>query len=90
MVKWHVTRLWGITGLPHVKRSFNPGNVSLPDQKEGGGGPGCQLYSHQSACRVLHVSRRACLLKMAGGREFKQRKVVILSTLEERELRGAA
>ena len=89
-VRWQVTRLWAVIGLPHVRRSFNPGSVSLLDQKEGGGGPGCQLYSHQSACRVLHVSRRACLLKMAGGRELKQRKVVIFSMPEERELGGAA
>ena len=79
-----------MTGLQHVRRSFNPDSVSLPDQKEGGGGLGCQLYSHQSACRVLHVSRRACILNMAGGRELKQGEESFFSMLEERELGGAA
>ena len=85
-----MTGLWAVTGLPHVRRSFNPGSVSLPDQKEGGGGPGCQLYSHQSACRVLHVSRRASILNMDGGRELKQGEESFYRTPEEGELEGAA
>ena len=64
-------------GLPHVRRSFNLGSVSLPDQKEGGGGPWCQLHSHQSACKVLHVSRRACLLNLVERGELKQEEKAI-------------
>ena len=85
-----MTRWWAMTELSHVRRSFNPGSVSLPDQKEGGGDPGCQFYSHQSACRVLHVSRRACILNMAGGRELKQGEESFYSTPEEKELGGVA
>ena len=89
-MKWQMTGLWAITGLPHVRRSFNQGSVSLLDQKEGDGGTGYERYSHQSACRVLHVSRRACLLNKARGSELKQERGVIFNTPEERELGGAA
>ena len=66
MVRWHVTRWWATTGLPHVRRSFNLDYESLPDQKEASRGTRCQFHSYQRTCKVLDVSRRACILFQAG------------------------
>ena len=40
--------------------------MSLPDQKEASRGTGCQFHSYQRTCRVLDVSRRACILFWTG------------------------
>ena len=78
-----------MTGLPHVRRSFNSGSVSLLDQKEGGRGNGCQFHSPQRTSRGLDVSWRVCILFQAGGSGLSLQKEIILSTPCRRELEGA-